>query len=354
MELTIINRKDTKISDEDDAALLTTGFCFATHVHFAAVGATFISLYRDFPTLPENLKRGLIKTIVPGKNTSITEERIDEVYTRLKALRKQRGKIIEEIKLIRASEKFIKSMEEHVQQTFENFLTHFHLMNIVKFTNDDESNIIQTWTLNGYNPDSDHPDYYLHCVATTLYHLEELPFFPSVMETVACKFTASNQDGLPLQHQDEIVFLSEPLFFLPLVGKLEESQILIFRNDFFAEMITWHDLVLAKAKELSTVEFTSEQIPYLNKTLHQFQQVCESIQTLIDAHPFIHLLKSKEGEVKQYCVHLGITSFRNLLSIYRLLGIINEQETLYILEETEQHVNLQNCGLFLYLQSYES
>ena len=285
-------------------------------------------------------------------NEEGTGERLLDLYDSYMKIKKQKGKSQQAIRnLMKLEKDTFLNFEMGCRAYVEAFNKKFNLTPLLPFVvYDDNCEIMPFFFGDPENKVKD-VDEKIFIISTTLREAEAAPFFDESIEAKTNYEKINSSNVTTLFNQEKISFIYLPLFEFPAPQQLGSNQIKLVRNDLKAKFKN----SLTKLQESSTalleIPYDKSNLPLINEKFScDFTAETKDLQQKIDENIYINMLKSRSGDDVRYKVYLGISSFDNLVNLYRELDAIDTTVALYIKEELLKSVDLKNSCIFLYLK----
>jgi len=151
----------------------------------------------------------------------------------------------------------------------------------------------------------------------------------------------------------KIDFISDYLYQLPFTFDLGTEHIYMIRNQMSGTQWKYFSVLEKLNKELVEINFAKENFNIITEkyTTHT-SAVKPLLQKTIDDIEILSELSDAQKDNFSYKVYAGITSFENIIKMYRALEMITQEHELYIREDLSQKVSLNHSTVFLYLKSF--
>jgi len=320
MEVTIFNRKDSKVNDMTESLMLWSAFLLSEKVHFGGQMVAFLNFDMFFPRLSEEDKINFFKRYIPGLTKTDSIEQIDSFYESYKFLRRLKHKSPKDIITIKKGERLIAAYQKIVTKWTHNILESFHYNELVPFVN--EGKELYCWNIP---------------IGNIREHLNE-EFFNFVNGALCLPEITQYHIA---EFVNEKLILSTKLFEIPEQVSLSTSQVRIVRNELLDKFKSFSERLVDFNVKLQEIDYNKKNLKKLKK--EYFDKACEdksSLQDAIDNNLYMNQLKNKLEEDKTLSIYLGLASFNNILEFYKNADIIDDYIIMYVKDKIKGKLNM--------------
>jgi hypothetical protein len=334
MHFGIINKNHSKLTDLNEVKLLWTAILFSEKVLYATPLNTILTLSLFFGYFPERYKVNIIKDALKVWNKEVTPEDFESMYQQYLSVKKIKRKSREELLLLMRGEKMLNTYEKILVDNDNKILEKLGMKEFQHFVQIKEGGVIIPVTLVDYD----------HDPAVE----KSLTFFEAISGTLTepdeILLLDDSFDGLI----KETELFRKKLFSFPAPETLTASQIRIIRKDFKEKFNNFNGFreykIQLKDKSLD------EMLKEADKGSGPGEAEDLDFQKYVDENIYIEQLRKLNPEGPEYELYMGVTSFENIISIYKFLGVLTNEHALYAREHLSKKVSLSNATPFLYLK----
>jgi hypothetical protein len=333
----ILNKNGSKISDFTEVKLLWTSILFSDRIIYATpFNSIFMAKY-FFPKLPERKKINMIKIAMDGWDSKFKSTDLEKFYEQYLSIKKIKRKSREQLILLKQGERLINTYEKILLDNNDKILQNLKVSELKPFFwNHDENIIIPTAVSdNDPRPKEERSINYFETLSVMLTDDDVLPIL----------------DDSFIHDDNDIDFCTEKLLSVPAPESLKESQIRIIRNDFREKFNCFdgYEEYKQNLKEKPYAEYIIQK-DGTESPICEEMEVNPEFQKSVDENIYIEQLRQNSTDGIEYSLFLGVTSFEDIVRTYHYLGILSDEDTLYVKEHLSNKVNLKNSTPFLYLK----
>jgi len=328
--------------DTEGSILLRSAAFLAGNVISFCLAPYFMAMPDILKTRPQQMREEII--IMYGvafggaANQEDLRRRVRKIYDDMHALQCKHGKTPAELRMLAMIRSHIAEIERRTFNGFEYVLEIHHLLPYRVFYEREVLEIYDDLTSAfQFQPEEIIADVSRYIVdPAILYYLSE--------------GTARDGGLLDSAIMGIVPDIIAPLLDLPIPIDLNGEQLLHIREDLQPEMEGVHRVLEEFSREIRTLPVRSinleDRIAALEAQLALWRQ---KIKSRIDNNPFLKLLRARDPGGLRVQVHLGLCSYRGIISALAKVAQMEHSTLIYLKNEIEREHSLTILRPFLYV-----
>lgn len=340
MNVKHFNREGSAINSVMEGHTLNLNLLFADKIICNSNSLNLIMVYMEMDAYPDDLIIKIARRLFGHqKDSAETIDLLEESYTILKKLSKQKYKDKTEILRLGKLKSITKKLKGIIFDEMESFLVMHSLYEIIPFIIDGNIQI----KMQNSARDEAKEDIFLEEIADTIIKRDAFLTMDIAIEGL---FKHTTLDSDQLEFSD---FIKIPLFNIPPFLGMKYEQIKYTRNSLqegFAPL----------KKDLQDLSEQLFNIPYTAENQHQIRQLCnekivphvEPIRQKIDDSMYLSKSKNQLSDDFLLKMMLGITSAEVLVRYYEKMDIIEPYMASEIIQRINRHFDSKASFLFTY------
>lgn len=348
--LLIIDTQAPSSRDNENVRLLWSAALFVSCCSISSFPTSVAMMYLVFDTLSEHQKFDLylkkLKQSADADQEQVSE--LEKGYQFILKMKKTKGKSKQQIVLQMQMENIFKQINNDYKAWIAEIIEKLSLIELLPHATDSElenEKPISLWRL-PQNSGLDEAKKIIDLFTLSIPNCGTMPFFYENIKNFIAPVELNKYDGSTkkIMLTDFLFEFSEPL-------SLTTMQVHIVRDAMSKNIHRFFNELEPIANEFLEIPFTPDTIPTIVSLYKErTQELKPTLQKAIDENEIMQQLAVTNPKTVTYKIWLAISSFENVLSLYKNNEIIEANTEQYIKEEIEKKHGLNKTKIFLFLE----